>query len=297
MRRLREALQAGEFVVTAELEPPKGTDLTPVLSQAKALVGLVHGVNVTDNQTAVMRMCPLAVCKSLLDLGLDPIMQATVRDRNRMAIQSDLLGAHALGIRNILSLTGDPMKVGDHKEAKPVFDLESTQILEVIGSLNRGKDLAGNDLAGNTDLWGGAAASPDAPDQQLELAKFEKKISCGAKFFQTQGVYDPQSFEKFVLKVKSASGGFKTKVLAGIIVLKSAKMAEYMNKNIPGIKVPEPLVEELRAVSDKEQAIQVGIDIAARTIRAIRSICDGVHIMAVGMRERVPEIIRKAGLA
>ncbi|MGH7274413.1 MAG: methylenetetrahydrofolate reductase [Nitrospiria bacterium] len=292
MRRFREALQAGEFVVTAELEPPKGTDLTPVLNQAKALVGLVHGVNVTDNQTAVMRMCPLAVCKYLLDLGLDPIMQVTVRDRNRMAIQSDLLGAHALGIRNVLSLTGDPMKVGDHKDAKPVFELESTQILELIGSLNHGKDLAGNDLQGSTDLHGGAAASPDSPNQDLELAKFEKKVSCGARFFQTQGVYDPHSFEQFVSKVKR----FNTKLLAGIIVLKSAKMAEYMNSNIPGIKVPEPLVEELRKVSDKEQAIQVGIEIAARTIRAVRDLCDGVHIMAVGMRERVPEIIHRAGL-
>jgi 5,10-methylenetetrahydrofolate reductase len=293
MMKLRDALEAGQFVVTAELEPPKGTDMVPVLNQARALAGMVHGVNVTDNQTAVMRMCPLAMCRSLLDLGLDPIMQLTVRDRNRMAIQSDLLGAHAMGIRHVLSLTGDPMKVGDHKDAKPVFDLESTQILEVIGSLNKGKDLAGNDLSGSTDLWGGAAASPDAPDQGLELAKFEKKISCGAKFFQTQGVYDPQTFKEFMVKVKK----YKTRVLAGIIVLKSAKMAEYMNKNIPGIKVPEPLVEELRAASDdKEKAIRIGIDIAARTIRSVRDICNGVHIMAVGMRERVPEIIRKAGL-
>jgi 5,10-methylenetetrahydrofolate reductase len=220
-------------------------------------------------------------------------MQITVRDRNRMALQSDLLGAHALGIRNILSLTGDPMKVGDHKEAKPVFDLESTQILEVIGLLNHAKDFAGNDLVGSTDLWGGAAASPDASDPALELAKFEKKIACGASFFQTQGVYDPVSFEKFMSTVNK----FKTRVLAGIIVLKSAKMAEYMNKNIPGIKVPDPLVEELRAAADKEQAIQIGIDIAARTIKAVRNMCSGVHIMAVGMRERVPEIIKKAGLA
>lgn len=292
MRRLREALQAGEFVITAELEPPKGTDLTPVLNQARTLVGLVHGANVTDNQTAVMRMCPLAVCKFLIDLGIDPIMQVTVRDRNRMALQSDLLGAHALGIRNVLSLTGDPLKVGDHKDAKPVFDLESTQVLEAIESLNRGKDLAGNDLHGSTDLWGGAAASPDASDIGLELAKFEKKVACGARFFQTQGVYDPQSFERFMARAAK----FNARILAGIIVLKSAKMAEYMNSNIPGIKVPGPLVEELRAASDKEQAIQVGIEIAARTIRAIRNMCHGVHIMAVGMRERVPEIIRKAGL-
>ena len=293
MQRLQEALGAGQFVVTAELEPPKGTDLSPVLAQAKALVGLVHGVNVTDNQTAVMRMCPLALCKALIEIGLDPIMQVTARDRNRMALQSDLLGAHALGIRNVLTLTGDPMSVGDHQDAKPVFDLESTQILQLMQSMNGGKDMAGNDLRGTTSFWGGAAASPDAPNQDLELAKFERKINCGARFFQTQGVYDPPSFEKFVSKIEK----YKTKILAGIIVLKSAKMAEFMNKNIPGIKVPEPLIEELRAASDKEQAVQVGIDIAVRTIHAVRGFCHGVHIMAVGMRDRVPEIIRRAGLA
>lgn len=293
MLTFREAVESGKFVITAELEPPKGTDLTAVLKQARALVGLVHGVNVTDNQTAVMRMCPLALCKSFIDLGLDPIMQVTIRDRNRLAIQSDLLGAHALGIRNILSLRGDPLKVGDHIEAKAVFDLESTQILEVIGSLNRGKDLAGNNLQGATDLWGGAAASPDAQDLDLELAMFEKKMTCGAQFFQTQGVYDPQTFKQFMLKVNR----FSAKILAGIIVIKSAKMAEYMNKHIPGIKIPERLVEELQAASGKEEAVQVGIDIAARTIQAVRDVCHGVHIMAVGMRERVPEIIRRAGLA
>lgn len=293
MQRLQEVLKAGRFAVTAELEPPKGADLTGLIAQGKALVGLVHGVNVTDNQTAVMRMCPLAACKALVDIGLDPIMQVTARDRNRMALQSDLLGAHALGIRNVLTLTGDPMSVGDHKDAKPVFDLESTQILQIIESMNQGKDLGGSELRGGTAIWGGAAASPDAPNQELELSKFERKVSCGAKFFQTQGVYDPSSFDQFMSKVRKK---FKAKVLAGIIVLKSAKMAEYMNQNIPGIKVPDSLVEELRAASDKEQAVQVGIDIAVRTIKAIRDLCDGVHVMAVGMRERVPEIIQKAGL-
>ncbi len=293
MSKLREALESGKFAITAELEPPKGTDLDALIRQGKALVGLVHGVNVTDNQTAVMRMCPLAACKALVDIGIDPIMQVTVRDRNRMALQSDLLGAHALGVRHVLSLTGDPMKVGDHQEAKPVFDLESTQILEIINAMNQGKDMSGNELRGKTDLWGGAAASPDAPNQELELAKFQKKISTGAKFFQTQGVYDPDSFGRFADSVKK----FKAKILAGIIVLKSAKMAEYMNQNIPGIRVPDPMLEELRAAPDKDKAAEVGIDIAARTVRAIRGACDGVHIMAVGMRDRVPDIIRKAGLS
>lgn len=292
MRTFQEALEAGQFVITAELEPPKGPDLSQVLQQAKALVSLVHGVNITDNQTAVMRMCPLAVCKYLIDLGLDPIMQVTVRDRNRMALQSDLLGAHALGVRNILTLTGDPLTVGDHKEAKPVYDLESTQILELIGGLNEGRDFAGNRLNGSTAFWGGAAASPDAPDQALELSKFEKKVKSGARFFQTQGVYDPETFGRFVSQIRR----YRTRVLAGIIVLKSAKMAEYMNAKIPGIRVPDPLIEELRAAPDAEGAIEIGIDIAVRTIRAVRNLCDGVHIMAVGMRDRVPEIIRKAGL-
>ena len=293
MQRLQEALEAGEFVVTAELEPPKGPDVTPLLNQAKALVGLVHGVNVTDNQTAVMRMCPLAACRFLLDLGLDPIMQVTVRDRNRMALQSDLLGAHALGVRNVLTLTGDPMQVGDHQEAKPVYDLQSAQILEMIEALNQGRDFSGNEIRGKTRFWGGAAASPDASDQAVELSKFEKKAQSGARFFQTQGVYNPDSFEQFLSSIKK----FQARVLGGIIVLKSARMAEYMNEKIPGINVPEPLIEELRAAANPEAAMEVGIDIAARTIRAIQGLCAGVHIMAVGMRDRVPEIIRRAGLA
>lgn len=292
MKRLREALEKGEFAITAELEPPKGTDLTKVLANAKELVGKVHGVNVTDNQTAVMRMCPLVVCQRLLELGLDPIMQVTVRDRNRLALQSDLLGAHAIGVRNVLTLTGDPVTVGDHKEAKTVFDIESTQILQIIEGLNRGKDMAGNDLHGATDLWGGAAASPDAPSLDIELSKFEKKVNCGAKFFQTQGVYDPDSFKRFTDKVSK----YKVKVLAGIILLKSAGMAQHMNKNIPGIKVPEAMIQELEKAG-KDDALAVGIQIAAKTIQEIRRYCDGIHIMAVGARDKVSEIIRQAGLS
>jgi methylenetetrahydrofolate reductase (NADPH) len=291
MKRLRESLEKGEFVITAELEPPKGTDLTKVLTNAKELVDKVHGVNVTDNQTAVMRMCPLVVCQRLVDLGLDPIMQVTVRDRNRLALQSDLLGAHAIGVRNVLTLTGDPLAVGDHKDAKTVFDIESTQILQIIEGLNRSKDMAGNDLHGATDLWGGAAASPDAPALDIELSKFDKKVNCGARFFQTQGVYDPESFKRFMDKISK----YNIKVLAGIILLKSAAMAQHMNKNIPGIKVPEAMIQELDKAG-KDHALEVGIQIAAKTIREIRRYCHGVHIMAVGARDKVTEIIRQANL-
>jgi 5,10-methylenetetrahydrofolate reductase len=288
MKRLREALEKGDFVITAEMEPPKGTDLTKVLAAAKELVGKVHGVNVTDNQTAVMRMAPLVVCQRLFELGLDPIMQVTVRDRNRLALQSDLLGAHAIGVRNVLTLTGDPVTVGDHKDAKTVFDIESTQILQII-SLNW--DMAGNDIHGATDLWGGAAASPDAPSIDIELSKFDKKVNCGAKFFQTQGVYDPDSFKSFMDKISK----YKVKVLAGIILLKSAAMAQHMNKNIPGIKVPEAMIQQLEKAG-KDNALSVGIQIAAKTIREIRPYCHGVHIMAVGARDKVTEIIRQANI-
>jgi len=291
MKRLRESLEKGDFVITAELEPPKGTDLTKVLADAKELIGKVHGVNVTDNQTAVMRMCPLVVCQRLLELGLDPIMQVTVRDRNRLALQSDLLGAHAIGVRNVLALTGDPLTVGDHKDAKTVFDIESTQILQIIEGLNRAKDMAGNDLHGATDLWGGAAASPDASALDIELSKFEKKVNCGANFFQTQGVYDPDSFKRFMDKISK----HKVKVLAGIILLKSAAMAQHMNKNIPGIKVPEAMIQELEKAG-KDHALAVGIQIAAKTIQEIRQYCNGVHIMAVGARDKITEIIRQAGV-
>jgi 5,10-methylenetetrahydrofolate reductase len=291
MRRLREVIEAGEFAVTVECEPPKGADVTTVLSRTKALLGRVHGINVTDNQAAVMRMSSLAMCRLLFEQGHDPVLQMTTRDRNRLAIQSDLLGAHALGIRNVLCLRGDDPTVGDHKDAKPVFDLDAAQLLGVVNGLNNGNDLAGNALKGATDFFTAAAVSPEMQPPDSQLAGLDKKLKAGAKFFQTQAVFNPDRFGAFMDKARP----FGARILAGIVVLKSAKMAEYMNKNIPGISVPPPLIEELNSAG-KEQALGVGIEIAVRLIGQIRGMCHGVHIMAVGADQAIPEILTRAKL-
>ncbi|HXZ25249.1 MAG TPA: methylenetetrahydrofolate reductase [Nitrospiria bacterium] len=289
MKRLREVIEAGQFAVTVECEPPKGTDLVPTLERARRLVDRIHGMNVTDNQTAVMRMASWAVCVKLLELGIDPVLQITCRDRNRLALQSDLLGASALGIRNILALRGDNPEVGDHKEAKPVFDLESSQLMDVIRGLNEGHDMAGKPLRGSTQWFIGAAAMPEADPVEPQLASVEKKIKAGAKFFQTQAVYNPERVKEFVKK----SEPLGAKILAGIVVIKSLKMAERLN-TIPGISIPPPVMEEVKAAGHR--AIEAGIDIAVRTIKELRHNCAGVHIMAVGMEERIPEILDRAGL-
>ena len=291
MRRLREVIEAGEFAVTVECEPPKGTDVAPVLARTKGLVGRVHGINVTDNQAAVMRMSSLAMCRMLYEQGHDPVLQMTTRDRNRLAIQSDLLGAHALGVRNVLCLRGDDPSVGDHKDAKPVFDLDASQLLGVVASLNSGKDLAGNALKGATEYFPAAAVSPEMDPPEPQLAGLEKKLRAGARFFQTQAVFNPDRFRAFMQKARPLGA----RILAGIVVLKSVKMAEYMNKNIPGIAVPQALIDELASAS-KEQALAVGIDIAVRLIGQLRDACHGVHIMAVGADHAIPEILTRARL-
>ncbi len=291
VKRFRGALESGDFVVTAECGPPKGTDLRHMLENVRRLKGKVQGVNATDNQSAVMRVSSLAICKLLLEEGLDPIFQLTCRDRNRLALQSDLLGVHVLGIRNVLCLTGDHPLVGDHKDAKPVFDIETVQLLQVIQELNAGRDMAGNSLSGATDLFPGATVTPEATPIEPQLIKFEKKVSVGAKFFQTQAIYDVKSFKEFMKFARQ----FDAKILAGILLLKSAGMAKYLNTSVPGIRVPDKLIEELKSAG-KEKALDTGIDIAARTIQEIRGMCDGVHIMAIGAEEVVPEIIERAGL-
>ena len=255
-------------------------------------LGVVHGVNVTDNTAAILRAGSLSVCRMLFEMGHDPVMQVTCRDRNRLAIQSDLLSAHILGIRNILCLTGDYPTVGDHKDAKPVYDLDSIGIMQVIHSLNQGRDLAGHKLQGPTDLFIGAAVTPEQDPPGPMLAKFEKKVNAGTKFFQTQAFYDVEKFKTCMKAVRK----FPVKVLAGILVLRSAKMAEFMNANIPGVDVPQALIEELRAAGD-ERALDIGVQIAVRLIKAVRPYCDGVHIMAVKAVDRLPEILHKAELA
>jgi len=291
-RRLKEVLDRGGFVVTVEYNPPKGTNALALLENAKNLVGRVHGVNVTDNTAAIMRASSLSICRLLYEMGHDPVMQITCRDRNRVAIQSDLLGAHLLGIRNILCLTGDYPTVGDHKDAKPVYDLDSVQIMQLVQGLNNGRDLAGNKLDGSTDFLIAAAVTPEADPLGPMLVKLEAKVNAGAQFFQTQAIYHPEQFGTFMQAVRK----FKVKVLAGILLLRSAKMAEFMNANIPGISVPDEMIAELRAAGDKH-ALDAGVEIAVRSIKAVRPHCDGVHIMAIRAVDRLPEILTKAELS
>ena len=289
-QRLIDVLNRGTFAVTVEYNPPKGTNISSILENAKQLVGRVHGVNVTDNTAAVVRAGSLPVCRLLYELGHDPVMQLTCRDRNRIAMQSDLMGAHMLGIRNILCLTGDYPTVGDHKEAKPVYDLDSVQVMQLVQGLNNGKDMVGNKLDGSTAFTIGAAVTPEADLVGPVLAKFEVKVKAGAQFFQTQAVYHPDVFAGFMKQVRP----FNVKVLAGILLLRNAKMAEFMNANIPGMSVPSEMIDELKAAGEKAE--DVGVDIAVRTIKAVRSHCDGVHIMAIKATHRLAEIITKAEL-
>lgn len=289
---MRQVLDQGQFAVTIEYNPPKGTNVGKLLDSAKELVGRVHGVNVTDCTAAVMRASSLSLCRLLYELGHDPVMQMTCRDRNRIGIQADLLGGHLLGIRNILCLTGDYPTVGDHKDAKPVYDFDSVQIMQAVQGLNAGRDWAGGKLDGSTQFLIGGAVTPEADPLGPMLAKFETKVKAGAQFFQTQAIYHPDQFARFMQAVRP----FKAKVLAGILLLRNAKMAEFMNANIPGVSVPQDMIDELKAAGDKH-AIEAGVEIAVRTIHAVRPHCDGVHIMAIKATERLPQIIEKAGLS
>jgi 5,10-methylenetetrahydrofolate reductase len=289
----KEALESGKFVVTAEIGPPKGTDISETIHHMELLKGKVDAVNVTDNQSAVMRVNSLSICKIALDHGLEPILQMTCRDRNRIALQSDLLGANVLGIHNVLCMTGDHVSAGDHKGAKPVYDIESVQLLKIVDALNNGRDMMGNELKGATNFFQGAVVTPEANPVEPQLIKFEKKVKAGARFFQTQAIYDIEKFKEFM----GFARRFPVKVLAGFVVLKSAGMANFLNKFVPGIKVPQELIDELKAAG-KEKALDTGLNITARHIRQLKEekICDGVHIMAIGMEDKVPIIMERAGL-
>jgi len=288
----RQALESGRFLVTAEVGPGKGTDVEHLLKDADIIKDRVDAINVTDLQSSVMRLGSMAVCHLLTDMGIDPIFQVTCRDRNRLALQSDLLSAWVLGIRNVLALTGDHPTLGDHPKAKPVFDLDSVTLLEVLGKLNSGSDMAGNELKGAPGFLPGAVVNPGADNEaalDLQIIKMEKKIEAGAKFFQTQGVYDLDVFEKFMKRIER----FNTKVLGGIILLKSVGMARYMNKNVAGVFVPEPFIQELKEAEDKARA---SMNIAVRLIKGMKDICHGVHIMALGWESKIPPILDEVGL-
>jgi 5,10-methylenetetrahydrofolate reductase len=291
--KFKEALQSGQFVVTAEVGPPKGTDIAGMLHHIDLLKDKVTALNVTDNQSSVMRISSLGVCELIKQKGGEPILQMTCRDRNRMALQADLLAAHCLGINTVLCLTGDYITVGDHPQAKPVFDLDSVQLLQTVRTLDAGKDLSGAEMKGGTAFCAGAVVTPEADPIEPQKLKFEKKVAAGAEFFQTQAIYDMDNFRRFMEYARK----FPVKMMAGIVLLVSAGMAKYMNKNVPGIFVPDPLIQELSA-APKGQALAAGIRIAGRMIRQLKDekICDGVHIMAIGKEEVVPDILKEAGM-
>jgi methylenetetrahydrofolate reductase (NADPH) len=291
--RFKDALNSGKFVITSEVAPPKGTNLEKMLHHIDLLRDRVDGINVTDHQSSVMRFPSLGGCLAIKEQGGEPIMQMTCRDRNRMALEADLLLAYTRGIGNILCLTGDAVPVGDHKGAKGVFDLDSLQLLMAIRQLASGQDLGGNNLDGAVEFCIGAIVTPEAQPIEPQLIKFEKKVEAGAEFFQTQAIYDLENFSKFMEYARQ----FRTKILAGIVLLSSARMAKYMTENVPGIFVPQELIDELANIP-KEEVLAKGIEIAGRTIATLKkdAICDGVHIMAIGREEVVPDILAAAGL-
>ena len=286
--RLARKLAAGQFVVTAEVCPPKGCDCAGFLTAARSLSGCVDAINVTDNQGANMRISPLAAAALLVREGIEPVFQITCRDRNRLALQSELLGAAALGVENVLALTGDHISFGDHPDGKPVFDLDSVQLLQAIASLNAGHDMSGSRLQGTPAFFVGAAAAPEAEPFELTRFKLAKKAASGARFFQTQAVFNPERLASFTEAVRPLG----VKVIAGVLLLKSARMARFVTRQIPGLKVPGELIEELDGAADP---VAAGVAIARRLAGALRPHCDGLHIMAMGREDLIPEIVKEDG--
>ncbi|MFC1961585.1 methylenetetrahydrofolate reductase [Chloroflexota bacterium] len=286
-----EKVNSGEFIITTEVGPPKGVDLAEMEHHIDLLKDRVDAINVTDHQSSVMRYPSLGGCLLVKEHGGEPIFQMTCRDRNRLGLQADLLFAYSRGVTNVLCLTGDSVDVGDHKEAKPVFDLDSVQLLKMIRIMEAGTDIAGNEFKGAPKFCIGASVHPEADFIEAHLLKFNKKVEAGAQFFQTQGIFDLASLRRFM----QYASQFDVKILAGIIVLSSAGMARYMNKNVPGIMVPQAIIDELAGV-EKGKGLQKGIEIAAGFIKTIKEekLCPGVHIMAVGNEGIVPEILEAA---
>ncbi len=285
----REKLSSGKFIVTAEISPPKGTDIAGMIKEAGLIKDIVDAVNITDNQRAIMRMSPAAACSLLAQRGYETIMHLTCRDRNRLALQSELLGASAMGIHNVLVVSGDHTTKGDHEGAKPVYDLDSVQLLGLIQKLNLGFDLSGNLLDGKPDFCSGAVAGVDL--NEPGFMKLKKKRRMGAEFIQIQAVFDTQKLSEFMNKIESSEAFDGIKIIAGIIPLRSEKNAIFLNKNIPGIKVPDHIIEQMRTAKNP---VDKGMEIAAGLIKELQGLCDGVHIMPVGNHENTARILEMA---
>jgi len=291
----RKILKSGKFIVTAEVGPTKGTNMQKMIDHIELLKLKVDALNVTDNQSAVMKYPSLGGCLLIEERGGEPILQVTCRDRNRLSIQSDLLFAFSRGIENVLCLTGDALKMGDHPQAKPVYDIDSVQLIQIVKILNSGKDISGNELNGGVDFCIGAAATPSSDPIEPQLIKYRKKLNAGVDFIQTQAVYNLDDLKRFVDYSRNINK--EVKILAGIILLSSAGMAKWLNDNIPGIIVPGNLIDRL-AEAPEGKSLSKGIEIAGELIRKIKDekICDGVHIMAIGREEKVLDMLEAAGI-
>ena len=288
---LRRAAQNKDFLITAEVTPPKGGNPQRMLGVAEKLKGRVHAVNITDGSRAVLRMSSLAASVLLLQNGIEPVCQVACRDRNAIGLQADLMGAHALGINNILALTGDPVKAGDHPKAKSVFDFESVRLLKVISKLNHGVDFNDKPLPDEaTDLFVGAAVDPQLKSWSGLQKRFERKLEAGAQFFQSQLVTDFDRLDKFMTQV---AAGTDKPILAGIFLLKSAKNANFINRYVPGVNIPQDTIDRLAAAADP---LQEGVKIAAEQVKIAKDICQGVHMMAIKREDLIPEILDLAGI-
>ncbi len=292
MHSLEEKIRRHQFVITTELTPPKGTDLTELFAKADALRGSVDAINLTESARALMAVAPAAVARLLLERGLEPIVQMTSRDRNRIAVQADLLGGALLGVHNFVFMGGDPPTVGDHPEAKAVFDLTASQMLEAARALSGGHDLSGKPLRGSPALFVGATCNPGARDLEAEVLNTRRKIDAGARFLQTQAVFAAAALERFLEAVQPGP----VAILTGIIPLKSAKMARWLNDKVPGIHVPEPLLRRLDAAQGPQAELTTGLELAACTLREVRPLSQGVHVMALGWEAHIPALLAQGGL-
>ena len=291
--KLTDLFQQGKFVVTSEVAPPKGITIEKILAEAELLRGKADAFNVTDLQSSVLRVGSLAISHKLKSRGLEPIYQITCRDRNRLALQSDILSAAVLDIENLLLLTGDHPLLGDHPGAKPVFDLDSVSLIMAAKNLMHGEDMMGNELKGEAPSFCiGAVVNPGTDPLEPQLFKMETKFQAGAQFFQTQAVYDVEKFARFMEKVKHINAP----VMAGIVLLKSVRNAIFLNENIAGVHVPDEIIREMEGIEERDKRAEKSVEIAARLIRELKGLCQGVHIMALGWERFVPSVLEKAGL-
>ena len=292
MSKLSDTLASGRFAVTCELSPPKGTNLDSLYGKADLLKDKVTAFNLTDSYTAKMAMVPLAAARLLLDRDVESILQLTCRDRNRIALQGDLLGAAALGIGNVVCMGGDPPSIGDHPEAKPVFDFDAVGLLAAVKALSEGHDINDNPLRGTPEFFAGAVCNPGADDLDFEVSRVRMKVEAGAQFFQTQAVYEPSQYERFA----EATADLGVPMLPSIIMIKSADMARFLNEKVPGITVPESIINDMEKAATAEERAAVSVEVSARVIQEVRPLCQGVHLIAAGWESRLPAVLEQAGL-